>query len=1029
MQGGRALLYVTCGHIITAGRWTGGVNDRGWLVPASFDFRLVRWLEPTLGNGCSLGTPDVRRCPMPYEFRMAGWGVLVDEVKVMRGNRLCIWGLFAVVAGVVGPSLTSAQPRGPVLPQSSIRVLRDVEPVSAVASSPSSVSAVELPQPVAASDIQGLSTSGGVAGAPVGSTRVYSNTINPIAAYYPPGTNQRMADDLTLANGACNAVYYNLAVFAPSPLGGSFNVHTELWTGDPCLPGSTVLAGTARDFTVPIIDGSDPGTGADPQLIEATITPGIPIPGTVWLAATFPRNDAGWIIAEQAEIGSTQNAWSENNTDPIPPELVGCLLFHFTGPTAPYAGFWAEIFCETVVPPDGACCNGTTCTQTTEANCVSPGVWQGAFTTCQPNTCLTGACCTGADFEDCTDTNEPGCPVGLFRPGTVCLNDPCGESFEVYENDFETRIFAPIGTGEKWGDDLTLGAGAPCPLVAYELLMSGGQRCVNGNCDVTNDLCSEISPCPPAPPFNARVELWTNNDRGTPGVNGDDLPLAVIPGTERDFTGRAADFTRQQLLAGPFNGIQLPPKVWMVVTTNADIAGPVFGGLAAIGFSQDGFAIYNDPGGPNEWTGGFRFPPNGFDPTNCPGAGCVPAGSFRALVWCEGAPPMGACCNDLNGTCTDDVLSTACEGRWLGSVTCESNPFNPPCGTHACCYPNPLNPAAVVCQDLTPKECAALEGSSAPGHFCVNVTCPIRACINRDGDCFGQHSTTGCDNAFCCEKVCAADPSCCTTDWDSFCADRARILCSTDQCVDALPISGQGTFTFDNTTATTDGPIHDACATVAAPEKQIQKDVWYCWTASCTDTVFVRTCGQTTVDTKLAVYEGCDCPPADAALLDCGDDRCGAAQSTAVFHAVAGRSYLIRLGNYPGKPPGTGSLTIGCGPPNQLNCPGTGGCCTAEPTPVRGCVDEACCERVCGCDSYCCDNDWDQSCATIGYQGSGCGADVLCPMLCGNCPAGTVTFNSPPPGILDARRPFPPPMIHNYSESTPFRSPPPPVPI
>jgi hypothetical protein len=32
----------------------------------------------------------------------------------------------------------------------------------------------------------------------------------------------------------------------------------------------------------------------------------------------------------------------------------------------------------------------------------------------------------------------------------------------------------------------------------------------------------------------------------------------------------------------------------------------------------------------------------------------------------------------------------------------------------------------------------------------------------------------------------------------------------------------------------------------------------------------------------------------------------------------------------------------------------------------------------------------------------------LCPLLCGNCPAGTVTFNSPPPGILDARRPFPP---------------------
>src|SRR3972149_7669182 len=106
----------------------------------------------------------------------------------------------------------------------------------------------------------------------------------------------------------------------------------------------------------------------------------------------------------------------------------------------------------------------------------------------------------------------------------------------------------------------------------------------------------------------------------------------------------------------------------------------------------------------------------------------------------------------------------------MQDVTCDSNPFDPPCGAHACCHPNPLNPNAVVCQDLTPKECTELEGSSAPGYFCVNVTCPIRVCINREGDCFGPHGTTGCENGFCCEKVGAADPSCCTTAWGSVCA-------------------------------------------------------------------------------------------------------------------------------------------------------------------------------------------------------------------------------------------------------------------
>jgi len=864
-------------------------------------------------------------------------------------------------------------------------LLRDVEVAPAIASSPTLLSAVDLPQPLDASDIHGLSASDAVAGAPVGSTQVYKNEINQVANVYGPGANQRMADDLTLANGSCNAVYYNLVVYGVGTV-GTFNVHTELWTGNPCLPASTVIAGTAHDFA---------GAQAVPnnqtlQLLEVPIGPGVSIPPTVWLAVTFSgvaAADATWVFAGRAEVGSTADVFSENDTDASPDV---CELFWFGG--IPYAGFWANVYCETVVPPNGACCNGTTCTQTTEAACVSPGVWQGAFTTCQPNACLTGACCTGVDFEDCAETNEPGCVDGLFRPGTVCLDNPCGQSFEVYENDFATGIFVPIETGRKWGDDLTMGAGAPCPLVAYEVLMAGDS--------------------PPAT-FNAHVELWSNNDRGTPTVDADDMPLAVIPGTQRDFNGLAADLTLQRLLVGPFSALQLPKKVWMVVTTNSANAGPIFGGLADIGFSQDGFRIYNHPSAPNAWSADvFAF--GGFNGTNCPydpnNPTCNPAGSFRAIVWCAGAPPTGACCNDLNGTCADGVESMACEGRWKQDVTCDSNPFNPPCGTHACCFPNPINPNAVVCQDLTPEDCIASEGSSAPGLFCVDVTCPIVACINRAGSCFGAHGTTGCENAFCCEKVCAADPSCCSTDWDSICVDRARDLCSWDQCADAMPISGAGVFSFDTTTATTDGPIHADCATMGGPEKQIQKDVWHCWTAPCTDTVFVRTCGQTTVNTKLAVYEGCDCPPTDAVLLDCGDDRCGDGlpQATAVFHAVAGRSYLIRLGNYPGTAPGTGSFTISCGPPNQPNCGGAGGCCTAEDPTVLGCIDEACCERVCGCDAYCCDAEWDESCATGGFQNNGCGADVLCPALCGNCPAGTVTFNSPPPGILDAARPFPP---------------------
>src|SRR3990172_8630142 len=131
----------------------------------------------------------------------------------MRTNRLRTWGLIAVAAGSTFPSVTSAEPHGQFVPRTSVRVLRDAEPTPAIASSTSSVSAVQLPRPLDVSEIRRLITSGGVAGAPVGSTRVYGNEVDPITDVYGPDANQRMADDLRLANGPCDVVYYDLVVY------------------------------------------------------------------------------------------------------------------------------------------------------------------------------------------------------------------------------------------------------------------------------------------------------------------------------------------------------------------------------------------------------------------------------------------------------------------------------------------------------------------------------------------------------------------------------------------------------------------------------------------------------------------------------------------------------------------------------------------------------------------------------------------------------------------------------------------------
>lgn len=131
-----------------------------------------------------------------------------------------------------------------------------------------------------------------------------------------------------------------------------------------------------------------------------------------------------------------------------------------------------------------------------------------------------------------------------------------------------------------------------------------------------------------------------------------------------------------------------------------------------------------------------------------------------------------------------------------------------------------------------------------------------------------------------------------------------------DDCANADAIAGEGVFGFDNSAATTDGPAHAACDFFG--QTGIDNDVWFCWTADCDGVVTVSTCSQTSVDTKIAVYDGCNCMNvSDATLLACNDDACGL-QSTVGFTAVSGQQYLIRLGTFPGEVGGVGTFTIEC---------------------------------------------------------------------------------------------------------------------
>ena len=125
-----------------------------------------------------------------------------------------------------------------------------------------------------------------------------------------------------------------------------------------------------------------------------------------------------------------------------------------------------------------------------------------------------------------------------------------------------------------------------------------------------------------------------------------------------------------------------------------------------------------------------------------------------------------------------------------------------------------------------------------------------------------------------------------------------------DDCSNPTVLPGEGVFPFDTTSATTDGAPDATCLQFGTA--QIERDVWFSWTAPAAGLARVETCGATAVDTRLAAYQGATC---GGPVLACADDDCGL-QSSLTFACDAGETFLLRLGSYPGTPGGTGSLTV-----------------------------------------------------------------------------------------------------------------------
>lgn len=192
-----------------------------------------------------------------------------------------------------------------------------------------------------------------------------------------------------------------------------------------------------------------------------------------------------------------------------------------------------------------------------------------------------------------------------------------------------------------------------------------------------------------------------------------------------------------------------------------------------------------------------------------------------------------------------------------------------------------------------------------------------------------------------------------------------------DECGGRVAVT-DGVILFTTRNATTSSPpIEGACDELGA-------DVWFSYQVTCDGQVTVSLCGSF-FDTMLAVYSVDSCPPTGNPSA-CDDDFCGrGGGSQVIFNAVEGESFLIRAGGWGGSL-GDGKLTVTCGAGGGgggSGCgPLAGDCFSDNGTP--GCSDAGCCELICERIPFCCDNNWDESCATIANGICEEGQDAIC---------------------------------------------------
>jgi len=314
---------------------------------------------------------------------------------------------------------------------------------------------------------------------------------------------------------------------------------------------------------------------------------------------------------------------------------------------------------------------------------------------------------------------------------------------------------------------------------------------------------------------------------------------------------------------------------------------------------------------------------------------------------CDSCPgDCGVCCG--NGMCEPKYQETCkscsddcgvCCGNGFCDVqfeeTCENCPQD--CGPcPALCGDNICNEEKGETCANCPQDCGPCPDECGDGK-CDMASEDCNTCPEDCGPCAGScciaNGTPGCQDPQVQACVCQMDPYCCNTQWDGICAGEADDCgsCNGD-CCKANPTPG--------------------CDDEDVEECVCDGDMYCCnskWDASCAALVEELNCG--------------DCQTGPF----CGDGQCNGVENCYTCATDCGKC----CGNGECEPQfaeSCASCSLDCGA-----CPGQDSCCTPHDTP--GCMDQEVEWCVCQMDPYCCNNQWDATCASEADQCGSCNGD------------------------------------------------------